>query len=128
MQKLPYTLYCAYYSLIYCAYYAQISSTLDNYSILDPPSEVTAQPTSSKSIKVSWILPQNISKCGAIQGYELSYSASKSSTSVLNVGVTTFAEITGLKPYTTYNISVRTKAYSEYSSPCTATTKEDGRL
>lgn len=92
---------------------------------------MTAQPINSKSIKVSWTLPQNISKRGAIQGYELSYSTSKSSTSVLNVGVTTFAEITGLNPYTTYNISVRTRAagaYSEYSSPCTATTKEDGKL
>ena len=92
---------------------------------------MTAQPTGSKSIKVSWTLPQNISKCGAIQGYELSYSTSKSSTSVLKVDVTTFAEITGLKPYTTYNISVRARAaeaYSEYSSPCTATSNEDGKL
>ena len=71
-------------------------------------------------------LPQNISKCGAIHGYELSYSTSKSSTSVLNLGVTTFAEITGLKPYTTYNISVRTRAagaHSEYSSHCTTKLK-----
>ena len=72
-----------------------------------------------------------MSKYGTIEGYEVRYSSFTSSTSALYVGVTTFAVITGLKPYTTYNISVRTRAvglYSQDSSPCTVTTKEDSEF
>ena len=94
----------------------------DNNSVLSAPQNVTAEATSSTSIKVSWNPVSNAT------GYKVYYSeySSLSSASLLCTTTSTSTTATGLKANTTYYFWVKaanSTTTSDYSSYAYATTK-----
>eukprot|EP00731_Ephydatia_muelleri_P002801 Em0001g2801a len=90
-----------------------------------PPLNLRTQDVTSTSVTVNWDPPQNPN--GKLQGYEVSYTPCGGCLSSVYARNNTTCELTNLKPYMAYSISVKAKTiagFGEESIPVIVTTLE----
>lgn len=97
------------------------------------PTRIVARASSATTISVSWQPPKLQDRNGVIISYAISYFMINTSSDVtfqVN-GLTTIANISLLKPFTSYSIRIKAATiigFGPYSSTFTVTTDQAGRL